>query len=283
VADLPGVWNEKYRQYLGIEPPNDAQGVLQDIHWSAGLFGYFPTYSLGNLYAAQFFAQADKDLGGLNDALRRGEFQPLLSWLREKIHQQGQRFTAAQLAERITQKPLGHSDLINYLLNKMEPLYSAAPTVESTTITEPAESPVVATVGATLATEAAAEATDPSIPSTEYPEPLGTIAAAEHAESESVAATATEEPAPAEQESVAVGENWRLPEAEHAAIDASFDAAAIRTAPRKQAYEIGIVGNLIGVVVFGFVGLALGYWLLNFFGGERFNFLDIWLPFVSRG
>ena len=63
----------------------------------------------------------------------------------------------------------------------------------------------------------------------------------------------------------------------------SFDAAALRTTPRQQPYEIGMVGNLIGVVLFGFVGLALGYWLLNFFGGERFNFLDIWLPFVSRG
>ncbi len=72
VADLPGAWNEKYQAYLGIEPPSFSQGVLQDIHWSAGLFGYFPTYSLGNLYAAQFFAQADKDLGGLAAAFRPG-------------------------------------------------------------------------------------------------------------------------------------------------------------------------------------------------------------------
>ena len=77
VADLPGAWNEKYRQYLGIAPPNDADGVLQDIHWSAGLFGYFATYSLGNLYASQFFAQADRDLGGLAAMFRSGEFSPL--------------------------------------------------------------------------------------------------------------------------------------------------------------------------------------------------------------
>src|SRR6185436_1892711 len=64
VADLPGAWNEKYRQFLGISPDSDAHGVLQDVHWSAGLVGYFPTYSLGNLYASQFFEQADQDLGG---------------------------------------------------------------------------------------------------------------------------------------------------------------------------------------------------------------------------
>ena len=89
VADLPAAWNEKYRQYLGITPPNDADGVLQDIHWSAGLVGYFPTYSLGNLYAAQFFAKADHDLGGLHGQFAHGEFQPLRDWLREQIHRHG--------------------------------------------------------------------------------------------------------------------------------------------------------------------------------------------------
>src|SRR5487761_1700428 len=102
VADLPGAWCEKYRSYLGVEPPNDADGVLQDIHWSAGLFGYFPTYSLGNLYAAQFFAQADRDLGGLAKQFALCEFEPLRDWLAAKIHQHGQRYTAAQLVEQIT-------------------------------------------------------------------------------------------------------------------------------------------------------------------------------------
>ena len=91
VADAPAAWNEKYRQYLGIVPPSDADGVLQDVHWSAGLVGYFPTYTLGNLYAAQFFAAADTELGGLHVQFQRGDFQPLRGWLRDKIHRHGQR------------------------------------------------------------------------------------------------------------------------------------------------------------------------------------------------
>ena len=88
-ADLPEAWNQKYQQYLGIAPPTDSDGVMQDVHWSAGLMGYFPTYSLGNLYAAQFYQQADKDLGGLDALFRRGEFLELKRWAGEKIHQRG--------------------------------------------------------------------------------------------------------------------------------------------------------------------------------------------------
>ena len=80
--------------------------MLQDIHWSGGAIGYFPTYSLGNLYAAQFFAQADAELGPLAEQFARGEFQPLREWLREKIHRQGQRYSAAELVQRVTGKPL---------------------------------------------------------------------------------------------------------------------------------------------------------------------------------
>ena len=75
-ADLPAAWNEKYRQYLGITPPDNRSGVLQDVHWSAGLIGYFPTYSLGNLYAAQFFGQAESELGNLVAIVRPGRFPP---------------------------------------------------------------------------------------------------------------------------------------------------------------------------------------------------------------
>ncbi len=74
MADLPAAWGEKYQKYLGLTPPSDADGVLQDIHWAAGLVGYFPTYSLGNLYAAQFFAQADAELGGLDRQFAAGRF-----------------------------------------------------------------------------------------------------------------------------------------------------------------------------------------------------------------
>jgi carboxypeptidase Taq len=123
VADLPGAWKDKYQEYLGIEPPNDAQGCLQDVHWSAGLFAYFPTYSLGNLYASQFFEQADQDLGGLSALMRQGDFMPLKHWLNEKIHQHGQCYSATELVERITGKPLGSEALLRHLRGKLLPLY----------------------------------------------------------------------------------------------------------------------------------------------------------------
>ena len=123
MADLPGAWNEKYSQYLGITPPNDADGVLQDIHWAAGLVGYFPTYSLGNLYAAQFFEAADKACGDLDAQFARGEFAPLRDWLGKNIHQPGQRYTAAELVKHVTGKPLSHAPLIAHLRGKLGPLY----------------------------------------------------------------------------------------------------------------------------------------------------------------
>jgi carboxypeptidase Taq len=125
VADLPGAWRDKYREVLGIEPANDANGVLQDIHWSGGLIGYFPTYTLGNLYAAQFFAQADADLGGIDDLLARGEFAPLLGWLRDRIHARGQCYSAAELAIAVTGRPLSHQPLLDLLRGKCDPLYAS--------------------------------------------------------------------------------------------------------------------------------------------------------------
>ena len=123
VSDLPEAWNEKYRTYLGIEPPDDRDGVLQDVHWSAGLFGYFPTYSLGNLYAAQFFEKACQELGDLNDLFRKGQFEPLREWLRSNIHQHGQRYTPSELAQKITGKPLSHTALIRHLRGNFGALY----------------------------------------------------------------------------------------------------------------------------------------------------------------
>ena len=79
-VDLPSAWNEKYREYLGIEVPNDGRGYLQDVHWSCGLFGYFPTYTLGNLYSAQFFKKANADIPDLAQQFARGEFAPLVEW-----------------------------------------------------------------------------------------------------------------------------------------------------------------------------------------------------------
>ena len=115
VADLPAAWNEKYREYLGVTPANDAEGCLQDIHWSAGLIGYFPTYTLGNLYAAQLFAAGPGRPRRPRRRLRRGEFAGLLGWLREKIHRQGQRYRPAELIERITGSRPDHRPLIDGL------------------------------------------------------------------------------------------------------------------------------------------------------------------------
>lgn len=123
VADLPTAWKAKYRQYLGIEPTTDSDGVLQDVHWSGGAFGYFPTYSLGNLYAAQLFEAAERDLGQLTPMFRRGEFLPLRDWLRTNVHHQARRYPAAELARRVTGAPLSHDALLRYLRAKFTPLY----------------------------------------------------------------------------------------------------------------------------------------------------------------
>lgn len=123
VADLPAAWNEKYREYLGIEPPSDADGVLQDVHWGACLFGYFPTYSLGNLYASQLFAKAEEELGDLDAMFRRGEFDALRQWLKTNVHGEGRRYSAAELIERVTGRPLSHDALMGHLREKFGPLY----------------------------------------------------------------------------------------------------------------------------------------------------------------
>lgn len=124
VADLPAAWNAKYREYLGIESPTDSDGVLQDVHWSCGLMGYFPTYSLGNLYAAQLFEAATRDLGDLQTMFRRGEFLPLRDWLRAHIHSLGRRYPASELARRATGVPLSHDALLRHLRGKFGPLYN---------------------------------------------------------------------------------------------------------------------------------------------------------------
>lgn len=104
-ADVPAAWREAYRRHLGIEPGNDAEGCLQDGHWAEGLFGYFPTYALGDMIAAQLFAQAQRELGDLEAAMARGEFAPLRDWLRERVHRQGGRLPTARLVEKLTGRP----------------------------------------------------------------------------------------------------------------------------------------------------------------------------------
>ena len=126
VADAPGAWAEKYEQYLGIKPTSYAEGILQDIHWSFGAFGYFPTYSLGNLYAAQLFDQANEDLGGLADQFAKGQFEPLRQWLGTNVHERGECYSSAELVQLVTGKELSHGPLLHHLRSKLGPLYGLA-------------------------------------------------------------------------------------------------------------------------------------------------------------
>lgn len=123
VADVPDAWKTKYKDYLGIDVPNDAKGCLQDVHWSMCSMGYFPTYTLGNLYCAQFFEKASADMPDLQAQFAKGEFSGLLEWLRTNIHQQGQRYRANELCEKVTGRPLESAPLVRHLNDKLRPLY----------------------------------------------------------------------------------------------------------------------------------------------------------------
>ena len=123
VADLPSYWNAKYKEYLGVDVPSDTKGVLQDIHWSHGSFGYFPTYSIGSFYAAQFFDQAKKENPSLTAEIEKGEMQNLLKWLREKIHIHGRFYTASELCEKITGEKLNFAYFMNYAKEKYGAIY----------------------------------------------------------------------------------------------------------------------------------------------------------------
>jgi carboxypeptidase Taq len=126
VANLPGEWSRLYRDYLGVSVPNDKQGCLQDVHWSCGLFGYFPTYTLGNLYAAQFLAAAGRALGGLPALLERGQFATLREWLRRHVHRHGRRHSPAELCKLVTGAPLSAAPFLAYLEQKLGAVYELA-------------------------------------------------------------------------------------------------------------------------------------------------------------
>jgi len=121
-ADLPEAWNAKMQELLGLTPPDMASGVLQDVHWSAGLFGYFPTYTLGNLYAAQLFHAAEEQLGDQAAAFASGEFRPLLRWLRQKVHVHGRRRLPRDLVESVTGAAPDPQYLLDYLERKYQEL-----------------------------------------------------------------------------------------------------------------------------------------------------------------
>lgn len=123
VKEIPFEWNRAYKQYLGVDVPDDRRGCLQDVHWSFGLIGYFPTYTLGNLYAAQFWETINAEIPNLPGQISRGEFAPLKTWLNQKIHAHGRRYLAGELCLNITGKPLSPEPLMRYLEGKLRPIY----------------------------------------------------------------------------------------------------------------------------------------------------------------
>jgi len=123
-ADVPAAWNESMQNYLGIKPEHDADGCLQDIHWSGGALGYFPTYALGNMYAAQLFQTAESALGSLDAEFAKGHFQPLKQWLNTNVHARGKQYAASELIQVVTGQPLSHKPLMQHLRQRFEELYS---------------------------------------------------------------------------------------------------------------------------------------------------------------
>ncbi|TVQ76347.1 MAG: carboxypeptidase M32 [Phycisphaeraceae bacterium] len=121
--DLPGIWNERMKKDLGLTVPDDRRGCLQDVHWSMGAIGYFATYTFGNLYSAQFWEAMARAIPDRDDQIRRGEFGAILAWLREHIHGVGRQYSAGELCERVTGKPLASEPLMRHLEAKVESVY----------------------------------------------------------------------------------------------------------------------------------------------------------------
>ena len=120
VADLPAAWNERTRAYLGLDVPDDVHGVLQDVHWAEGVFGYFPTYALGNVIAGQVWACVTADLPDLDERFAAGDFAPLREWLAEHVHRFGRRHLPTELLERVTGDGLDPAPYLAYLEAKMQ-------------------------------------------------------------------------------------------------------------------------------------------------------------------
>ncbi len=122
-GDIPELWKEKYRQYLGITPPDDAHGPLQDIHWAHGAFGYFPTYTIGNLLSAQLYNKALEDYPSIPSEIEQGNMRTLLAWLRDRVHRHGSRYTFAELVKEITGGEVQVGPFMNYLSSKFREIY----------------------------------------------------------------------------------------------------------------------------------------------------------------
>lgn len=124
VSELPKTWNEKMEEYLGVTPPNNAKGVLQDVHWSGGSFGYFPSYTLGNIYSAQFQNTISKEMPNFNEMLQAGEMAKIKDWLSEKIHKHGKMLTPAEILKFVTGEDINPTYLVEYLEDKYKKIYN---------------------------------------------------------------------------------------------------------------------------------------------------------------
>ena len=124
VNDIPAYWNEHYADYLGVIVPDDKRGCLQDVHWSHGSLGYFPTYSLGSFYAAQLFFSAENQDNSIPTSINQGNTAPLLGWLRQKVHRHGRRYTSEELCQQATGQPLDIQHFLHYLLDKYKKIYN---------------------------------------------------------------------------------------------------------------------------------------------------------------
>lgn len=132
-ADLATAWNSMYKKYLGVTPPDDKQGVLQDVHWAHGSFGYFPTYSLGSFYAAQYYQHAKKEIAGLEEQLQKGECKELLGWLKKNIHVYGRKYRSEELCKKVTGEALDFTAFMSYAEDKYRDIYDIKITNEKTT------------------------------------------------------------------------------------------------------------------------------------------------------
>ena len=123
VADLPQAWNDRMEDYLGVVPATDAEGVLQDVHWSAGILGYFPTYALGNLVSNQLWEKINLDIPDLSSQVQNGNFAELLAWLRENVHRHGAKFKPQHLVKRVVGSTISPEAYLKYLNDKFGAIY----------------------------------------------------------------------------------------------------------------------------------------------------------------
>jgi carboxypeptidase Taq len=123
--EIPAFWNERFEKYLSLEVPDDARGCLQDVHWSAGGFGYFPSYTMGNLYAAQLWHAAKRQVPGIEDRIAAGDLGVVLGWLRKNVHRHGKRYGTAELLRRVTGREISEDFFIDYVREKYGALYGA--------------------------------------------------------------------------------------------------------------------------------------------------------------